>query len=255
MAHRCPSAQYIGIARLRYWQWQINQRGYANIVEAPPAPYSPETAKWLGPLMGSEEKPREGNDKVYGLVYRLEPEDEEKLDKYEDVPESYEKQYIWVEFWGKREGNDGLGQPVDVKKNKSARVKVLVYVDQKCTENAKPNGTYRYKVNVGIRDALAEGVPQSYVDQYIRPFVPVENEHKVVTVAIEDAVAMGIDVKKIVEMKETELAERGAKQEGEMQVSQGSLSKYLENIVKDANGGSEPDLVGFHRGRAMSSAW
>lgn len=191
MAHRVPSAQYIGIARLRHWRWQINERGYANIVEAPAAPMSPQTSRWLGPLM-SEGKSHEGNDKVYGLVYRLEPEDEEKLDVYEDVPASYEKEYMWVEFWGKREGVDGLGQPVDVKKNKSARVRVLVYVDKKCTENAKPQGTYRYKMNVGIRDAVAEGIPQSYVDTYIRPFVPVEDEHKVVTVAIEDAVSMGI---------------------------------------------------------------
>jgi hypothetical protein len=204
--------------------------------------------------MGNDDRPREDNDRVYGLIYRLEREDEEKLDAYEDVPESYEKQYVWVEFWGKREGADGLGQPVDVKRTKSQRIKVLVYVDKKCTTSSKPTGTYRYKVNVGIRDALAEGIPQSYIDQYIRPFVPVEDEHKVVTVAIEDAVKMGIDVKSIVERAEKELAEKGAKEEGEMDVPQGSLSKYLQNIVPDANGGGD-DLGGFHRGRAVSSVW
>jgi gamma-glutamylcyclotransferase len=254
MAHRCPSAQYIGVARLRHWHWQINERGISNIVETPAAPYSPSTTKWLGPLMGNDDRAREDNDRVYGLVYRLEREDEGKLDAYEDVPESYEKEYLWVEFWGKREGADGFGQPVDVKNTKSQRIKVLVYVDKKSTINSTPKGTYRYKVNCGIRDALAEGIPQSYIDQYIRPFVPLEDEHKVVTIAIADAVKMGIDVKSIVERTETELAEKGAKQEGEMEVSQGSLSKYLQQIVPDANG-REEDLANVHRGRATSSAW
>jgi gamma-glutamylcyclotransferase len=253
MQHRCPGAQYIGVARLRHFKWQTNSRGYANVIEAPPAPYSPSTAKWLGPLMGGEQ-PREDNDRVYGLVYRLEKEDERKLDGYEDVPESYEKEQMWVEFWGKREGADGVGQPIDVKAMKSQRIKVLVYVDKKCTENATPGGTYRYKINVGIRDALAEGIPQSYVDQCIRPFVPVDNEHRVVTMAIEDAVRMGIDVKSIVNKTEDELAEKGAKEEGLTQVSQGTLTKHLEKILADANGG-ENDLGGFHRGRAMSSTW
>ncbi|KAF2430370.1 hypothetical protein EJ08DRAFT_649682 [Tothia fuscella] len=222
------------------------------MVEALPTPSSPTTTKWLGPLLGGEHQSHKTSDRVYGLVYRLEKEDEEKLDQYEDVPESYEKQTMWVEYWGKREGADGMSRPVDVKNMRSQRIKVLAYVDKNSTEDAKPNGTYRYKVNVGVRDAMAEGIPQTYIDQCIRPFIPVEKEQNLITMAIEDAVRMGIDVRSIVTKTETELAERGAKQEGEKQISQTSTEKYLEKILGDANA-AENDLGGFHRGRAMSS--
>jgi gamma-glutamylcyclotransferase len=254
---RCPGAQYIGIARLRNWRWQINERGYANVVETPPVVSSPTTTKWLGPLMGGEEKGRETNDRVYGIVYRLDKEDEEKLDGYEDVPNSYEKETMWVEFWGKREGADGSGHPVDVKNMRSQRVKVLVYVDKKHTTSSSPNGMYRYKMNVGIRDALAGGIPQSYIDQCIRPFVPLGQGKGVVIQAIEDAVRMGIDVKSIVEKVEDGLAEKGVKEEcGEGQAGSGPIGNHLESVLKGK--GDEMEVVvggggGGHRGRALGA--
>jgi hypothetical protein len=49
MVKRCPSARYLGVANLPGYRWQINERGYANIVEA-----SAETQEFnysAGPLL------------------------------------------------------------------------------------------------------------------------------------------------------------------------------------------------------------
>src|SRR4051812_23531921 len=60
MATRCPSSYFIGRAVLPDYQWQINQRGFANIV------------------------PRSGFS-VHGLVYELNGDDEVRLDRSEGV--------------------------------------------------------------------------------------------------------------------------------------------------------------------------
>ena len=33
MIQRCPQSKFIGIGCLDGWRWQINERGYANVVE------------------------------------------------------------------------------------------------------------------------------------------------------------------------------------------------------------------------------
>jgi gamma-glutamylcyclotransferase len=63
MIQRCPTSDYLGIARLNQFKWIINDRGYANVVQT------------------SEKK-----DVVWGLVYRLQAEDERRLDLNEGVP-------------------------------------------------------------------------------------------------------------------------------------------------------------------------
>lgn len=74
MAGRCPSSRYIGRAVLESYRWQINQRGYANIVESP-------------------------GDKVEGLVYLLNEMDAFALDVDEGVPECYEKIRLEVKLF------------------------------------------------------------------------------------------------------------------------------------------------------------
>jgi gamma-glutamylcyclotransferase len=254
---RCPNAEFLGVARLRHWRWQINTAGYANIVEAPAAPYSPATAAWLGPLFGTDDL-REDNDRVYGMVWRLGPGDEERLDGYEDVGTTFTKEGLWVEFWGKGEGENGVREKPDFVRRKPQRINAMVYVNRENTQqlDAKPSGMYRYKLNMGIKDALAEGFPQKYVDEDLRPFVPMVDEQKVVTTAIEDAVKMGIDVQAVLKRTEEKIAETGAKQEREAQVSQESLGKYLHNIVPEASGDHKGGMAEFpSRGRALSSAW
>lgn len=255
MQQRCPNARYLGLGRLRHWRWQINTLGYANIVEAPAAPYSPATAAWLGPLFGTDDL-REDNDRVYGMVWRLGPGDEEKLDGYEDLGTTYEKESAFVEFWGKREGENGERIKPDLARRKPQRINVIVYANRNITQDieGKPSGTYRYKLNMGIKDALEEGFPQKYIDEYLRPFVAVVDEQKALTTAIEDAVHAGIDVQAVLRQAETKLAESGIRQEKELLARHESLGEYLHEVVTEANNTGEQSVVdNTARGRTLSS--
>lgn len=119
-------------------RWIINDRGYANIIPSP-------------------------GDIIYGLVFELTASDERSLDKYEDS--AYEKLYIPVELVPK---NDAINM---------RSVKSLIYVDIERKRECAPVEEYIYRMNMGIGDALKEGIPADYIKKYIRPFIPelVEN--------------------------------------------------------------------------------
>lgn len=124
-----------------YRRWIINERGYANIV------------------------PSEG-DKVYGLLFTITAADEKALDVYEGVPISYEKKIISVQHFGAGGDSGQKGGEYEI-------VDALVYVDfQRVTED-KPRKEYIDRMNMGIGDALKEGVPKEYVERYMRPFIPI----------------------------------------------------------------------------------
>ena len=56
--------------------------------------------------------------------------------------------------------------------------KMLVYVDRKRTQPDEPKKEYVYRMNMGIKDALKEGVPEKYVQEVMRKFIlDVEDEH------------------------------------------------------------------------------
>ncbi len=65
MSTRCPESRYQGWARLQNYQWQINDRGFANVI--------PDS--------------------------RPDAEDEARLDRNEGVPTAYEKKFIEVKFF------------------------------------------------------------------------------------------------------------------------------------------------------------
>ena len=71
MAQRCPTSRYIGVAELPDYRFQINQRGFANVVYLP-------------------------GDYVAGLVYLLGWADEERLDRNEGVPTAYQRTFLTV---------------------------------------------------------------------------------------------------------------------------------------------------------------
>ncbi|KAH6611967.1 hypothetical protein C7974DRAFT_429387 [Boeremia exigua] len=145
MATRCPTAAYLGVARLPHYTWLINDRGYANIANASARSYA---------------------DEVYGLVYALQPEDERRLDRNEGVPVAYGKERIACEFWpGAVDGRADMGgRPVERE--------MLVYVDRERTTPDRPREEYVYRMNQGIRDAVARGVPEEYVESVMRKFIP-----------------------------------------------------------------------------------
>ncbi|KAG6827362.1 hypothetical protein H0H92_012100 [Tricholoma furcatifolium] len=133
MMQRCPGSVYIGTAILSEWRWIINIRGYANIIPSP-------------------------NDKIYGMVYTLTEDDENKLDGFEGVPRNYEKKILAVEML--------KGE------NKGTLVDALVYVDVQRLDEGLPPQEYIRRLNHAFKDGEAEGIPQEYIEKYVRKFVP-----------------------------------------------------------------------------------
>ena len=114
-------------------RWIINDRGYANIIPSP-------------------------GDIVYGLVYELTASDERSLDKYEGS--TYTKLHIPVDLIPKNDADDRHS------------VQSLIYVDvERKKERREPVEEYIYRMNMGIRNALEEGVPAPYIKKYLRPFI------------------------------------------------------------------------------------
>lgn len=148
MATRCPTSTYLGVARLPHHTWLINTRGYANVVSR-----SATSGRY--------------SDAVYGLVYGLQAEDERRLDRNEGVPVAYTKEMIACEFWPSQGGgwvDTGL-PPLETRE-------MLVYVDRNRTTPDRPREEYVYRMNQGIKDAVRMGVPEEYVANVMREYIP-----------------------------------------------------------------------------------
>ncbi|KAI5200775.1 hypothetical protein E4T39_05524 [Aureobasidium subglaciale] len=168
MHMRCPTSEYLGIARLDNYRWMINDRGYANVVQVE---------------VNSSAEPSYSNV-VYGLVYSLQPSDEQDLDMNEGVPFAYTKENLQVSFWPKEKE----GEPIDPDKH-AKKQDVLVYIDRERLVDDKPKHEYIYRMNMGIHDALKEGVPQDYVQEVMRKFIPPEHDDEVRGQAMQQALA------------------------------------------------------------------
>ena len=167
MSLRCPHSTYLGLARLRGYRWIINERRYANVVEI---------------SRGSKTHGTGEGDVVWGLVYELTAEDEARLDVNEGVPDAYTKEIMGVEFWAKGEIDGELLEGdvmIDLHKKPKSR-DALVYIDRRRTSgDLAPKKEYVHRMNMGIADALKEGVPQAYVDKVLRKWIPEEKaEHE-----------------------------------------------------------------------------
>jgi len=101
---------------------------------------------------------------VYGFIYEISSKDEELLDVHEGVPYDYEKQIIPLELIT----SSGDGE------TEKRTINALVYMDGVRIGRDHPRTEYIYRINMAIKDALQKGVPQFYVDKYIRPFIPPE---------------------------------------------------------------------------------
>jgi hypothetical protein len=156
MTTRCPTSTYLGIARLPNYHWIINDRGYANVVESA-GKQNTSTASY--------------DDVVFGLVYSLEAEDEKRLDKNEGVPVAYTKEILECDFWP-----SDTEHKIDTRRNPEKKVDMLVYIDRKRVRPDKPRAEYVYRMNQGIGDAVKLGVPQGYVSDVMRRYIPAEDE-------------------------------------------------------------------------------
>ena len=174
MEQRCPTSEFLGIARLNQYRWIIYDRGYANVVQIP-----------------EEEQPEPSSvydytHEVWGLVYRLQPSDEARLDVNEGVPIAYTKEYLTCDFWPER--GRGATSP-DVRSEPPQKRSMLVYINRDHIAPAAPKKEYIYRMNMAIRDALQEGVPQEYIDQVMRKFIPDVEDAEMVETARKQALA------------------------------------------------------------------
>ncbi|KAI8629836.1 hypothetical protein F5Y19DRAFT_432117 [Xylariaceae sp. FL1651] len=218
MRQRCPRSPSIGLAYLSGWAWVINERGYANIVKRKPqdtdftsrnesaqdqdsspslitdgAAERTQTTQRTGVSVGEE---LGGTPGVYGVVYRLHPADEEMLDLYEGVPDSYEHETLdasWADSSGpnlppstiisssastatrsKTEtGTRPQPDANDTLNKTGTNIRLLAYVDYQRVTPSAPKDEYVGRMNRGIEEAMAEwGLPAAYVDQVLRPFIP-----------------------------------------------------------------------------------
>ncbi|KAF2002237.1 hypothetical protein P154DRAFT_431343 [Amniculicola lignicola CBS 123094] len=164
---RCKTATYLGVARLEGYRWIINGRGYANVVEVS----SPEEEE----VSGEENKYK---NVVFGLVYTLRAKDEEELDKNEGVPVAYTKEYLACDFWADPKSPRKPGWVDITKPPTKEKVEMLVYIDRERVDEARPKKEYVYRMNRGIEDAVRLGVPQGYVEEVMRRFIPEEGDEK-----------------------------------------------------------------------------
>ncbi|KAI0882300.1 uncharacterized protein GGS22DRAFT_196013 [Annulohypoxylon maeteangense] len=194
MLDRCPSSPPIGLAHLSGWTWLINERGYANIIQEKTAtPVSSSIFSHSSTFLhnirlsagnkkdkdSGEEKGLENRTKggVYGIVYRLHPSDEVKLDMCEGVPWAYQRQFLDATLLPAltspttADKDDTHDYSQDVEKEKTVRV--LVYIDPKRILPSAPRKEYVYRMNRGIDEAMEHwGLPKLYVDSIMRPFIP-----------------------------------------------------------------------------------
>ena len=124
--------------------WIINQRGYANVIPS-------------------------SGDYVYGFIFELNPNDEASLDAYEGAPRIYGKRIHPVKL--RMSPGDG-----DTASKKT--IDALVYIDTDSTSPDVPKTEYIHRINMAMQDGLKNGVPQSYINKYIRPFIsaPAESQ-------------------------------------------------------------------------------
>ena len=158
MKSRCPTSAYYAFGALKGYKWIIGERGYANVVQT-----TPSTSK------------RQDEHVVYGMLYTLEPDDEEHLDIAEGVPHAYFKRELDVELVSKDKAQIGDESAVEEgtakTKGKLEVVKALVYVDEKRGGEGICKEEYVARINRGIKDAMGKGMERSWVERVIRPFV------------------------------------------------------------------------------------
>ena len=160
MEQRCPHSSYKGVARLNAYKWLVNERGYANVVEISRR----ESGETEEARVASAEA---HGDEVWGLVYALRASDEARLDRNEGVPVAYAKEWLGCDLWPVEDG----GGPADLTA-RPERVEMLVYINREQVTPGAPKKEYIYRMNKGIDDAVGEGVPEKYVEEVVRKFIP-----------------------------------------------------------------------------------
>jgi len=120
--------------------------------------------KWFIHTNGYANIVRSPEDIVYGLIYEISPSDETSLD---DIEEDYTKETIEFEL---RLADNG----------ERSFIQGLVYIDEMRVQEGEPREEYVHRINMGINDASARGLPSWYIDKYMRKFIPAEGREEAV---------------------------------------------------------------------------
>jgi gamma-glutamylcyclotransferase len=192
MHNRCPNSTYLGIARLDGYKWIINERGYANVVEIERLT-TPRRNALVESNAALHLRMKLYESEVWGLVYSLQPGDEARLDKNEGVPVAYTKEMLRCDFWPASDDQDGdPSKPAKKKRAKKEKEDLLVYINRDDVTPSKPKEEYVYRMNMGIQDAIEKGVPEGYVEEVMRKYIPeMEEVGEVVEVAKRQATESG----------------------------------------------------------------
>jgi gamma-glutamylcyclotransferase len=177
---RCPTSQYLGVARMDGFKWIINDRGYANVVAVTPSKTGLDQPNQSNTTTDKDivsKPPKEDyTNTVFGLVYSLTPTDESRLDLNEGVPVAYTKAHLPCTFWsaGSPSAPESQHSKIDTNQPPTSTLEMLVYIDRKRTTPDEPRKEYIYRMNQGIADAIELGVPEGYVEDVMREFIPAE---------------------------------------------------------------------------------
>jgi gamma-glutamylcyclotransferase (GGCT)/AIG2-like uncharacterized protein YtfP len=161
MRERCPKSVLYGLGRLRGWHWIINDRQYANVVKITP----------------NDPLPRNSVPEVWGTVWELTQENLAALDEFEGVSTGcYTRRKVVIDFWDKV---DSSSMPIDRDGERGPlegvppyQIETWLYYDPWRTNSSIPHDEYISRMNSGLLDAISLGMPTSYVDRVIRPYIP-----------------------------------------------------------------------------------
>lgn len=185
------SGKPLAIAALPSWRWLICQAGYANVL--PPRDIRTGAQK----SKAAERVPVSGSaDAVFGVLYEMDPGDEELLDGFEGVDPcaedadgvdvstairpkeqgdgSYNKWYFSapVVRWLGDEDHILWNRGRGCGNGKRGEVPVLVYVDEGRVVPSPPKKEYIARMNRGIWEAEELGLSAKWVEEVIRPYIP-----------------------------------------------------------------------------------
>ena len=186
MTQRCPNSMFAGVAALDGWEFFINERGFANIKERPGvANPAVAVAAEIASGRGVPSYPLDPSRAVvYGMLYRLDPADEAKLDICEGAPSVYGKEMVWMRYFpapqtlppastSHRQFSDpdyqGFVPNVQL-------AQVLAYVDRNNVVPDQPRKEYVARMRRAVHEAAAHGVPVDWMKASIGPCVDVRKE-------------------------------------------------------------------------------
>lgn len=175
------SGKPLAVARLDHWRWLICERGYANVIP-------PKDLRVWRQVSGEDKVPVSGReDAVFGLLYDMTPEDEYLLDGYEGVdhrsPRTSPHSPIDPRIRPREQGDGDYNKwyvPATITKwlgdagEREKAITVLVYVDEQHVRLGPPKHEYIGRMNRGIRESVALGLPKDWVDDVIRKAIPKE---------------------------------------------------------------------------------